>query len=76
MQTKLWTIVRFPDGTWSGGGKPSDMDYKNCEVYRIPGTSYEDARRKAQGVRSRLAKKEAALPTQAEPYYKKVSSKQ
>ncbi len=68
MATMLWTVVRFPNGSWSGGGKASDPDYEDCEVYRIPAESLPTATNKAQGVRSRLNKKGATLPTQAEPY--------
>lgn len=67
MESRLWTVVRFPDGSWSGGGKPSEPDYEHCEVYRIPAESLEKAKKKAQSVRSRLVKTGSALPSQSSP---------
>lgn len=63
-----YTIVRFPAGDWSGGGKPDDPDYALCEVYIIPADSYDKAKKKAQAVRARLLKNGAPLPSQASPY--------
>jgi len=68
MEPKIWTIVRFPVGVWSGGGKRSDPDYAECEVYMIPSDSMEKAKKKAQSARARLLRKGEALPTQAAPY--------
>lgn len=68
MTVRTWTIVRFPAGVWSGGGKPSDPDYGDCEVYLIPADSLDKAKSKAQGVRSRMVKKGGDLPTQASPF--------
>lgn len=51
-----WTVVRFPDGSWSYGGKPTDPDYKNCEVWQIAADSPEKAVKKAQAKRSRAAR--------------------
>lgn len=52
MVEQLWTVVRFPNGSWSTGGKPTDPDYAECEVWKIHATSREAATRKAQGRRS------------------------
>lgn len=30
-----WTVARFPDGSWTTGGKPNDPDYANCEVFEV-----------------------------------------
>lgn len=68
MDTRLWTVVRFPAGVWSTGGKPSSPDYEDCEVYQIPADSREKATKKAQAVRSRLVKKGSPLPTQNAPF--------
>lgn len=68
MKMNRQTIVRFPAGSWSGGGNPEDPDYAMCEVYVIQAPSFEKAKKRAQSVRAQLRKKGAALPTQASPY--------
>jgi|MCNG01.1.fsa_nt_gb hypothetical protein len=68
METRIWTIGRFPAGVWSGGGSRNDPDYSQCEVYLIPAESLDKAKKKAQAVRARLVKKGSTLPTQAVPY--------
>jgi hypothetical protein len=68
MESRLWTVGRYPAGVWSTGGKPSDSDYECCEVYQIQADSREKATKKAQAVRARLVKKGSPLPTQSEPY--------
>ena len=35
MANKVWTVVRFTNGSWSYGGKPTDPSYVACEVFRI-----------------------------------------
>lgn len=65
---KLWTVVRFPVGSWSGGGSPNDVDYAESEIYLIPAESLGQATKKAQAIRGRLIKKGAELPSQAAPY--------
>jgi len=30
---KLWTVVRFPDGSWSYGGRQNSPEYENCEKW-------------------------------------------
>jgi len=59
MAVQLWTVVRFPNGSWSTGGKPNDQDYAECEVWQIPATSRQAATKAAQARRSR-AKRVAA----------------
>lgn len=54
---QLWTVVRFPNGSWSYGGKPTDPDYAECETWQISATSAEKAVKKAQAKRSRDRKK-------------------
>ena len=68
MELRLWTVVRFPAGVWSGGGSRNDPDYADCEVYQIPAESLDKAKRKAQAIRARLVKKGTELPNQSEPY--------
>jgi hypothetical protein len=48
MKTLLWTVVRFPDGSWSYGGRMDDPAYALCEKWRIEATSGEEAKKKAQ----------------------------
>lgn len=50
---KLWTVARFPNGSWSYGGKPTDPDYANCEIFRISAATGESAKKKAQSKWSR-----------------------
>ena len=50
---KLWTVARFPNGSWSYGGKPTDPDYAECEVFRIAAVEGKAAVKKAQAKRSR-----------------------
>src|SRR3546814_13207442 len=48
MKEQVWTIVRFPDGSWSYGGKPSDSAYEFCEKWRIPAVEAKQAVKLAQ----------------------------
>lgn len=59
---KLWTVVRFPSGSWSYGGSPEDPAYSECEIYRIPAFTAKQAVRKAQSKRSRDLKKQRQEP--------------
>lgn len=68
MESRIWTVVRFPAGVWSGGGSRKDPDYSECEVYLIPAENLDKAKKKAQAVRARLVKKGSTLPTQGVPY--------
>lgn len=51
----LWTVVRFPDGSWSYGGSPTSPDYAMCDVWQIKAPTPTIAIRRAQG-RYRRAK--------------------
>jgi len=53
----LWTVARFPDGSWSTGGKPTDPDYAECEVWQIEANSRQEATKKAQAKRSNEQRK-------------------
>lgn len=58
-EPRFWTVVRFPNGSWSYGGRPNDPDYALCEVFRISARDGQDAVKKAQSQRSRNKRKEA-----------------
>ncbi|SBW84439.1 hypothetical protein PVE_R2G0412 [Pseudomonas veronii 1YdBTEX2] len=67
--SRNWTVVRFPNGSWSYGGSPSDPDYSECEIYSIDAVSPEAAVKSAQSKRSssvrkakRQAEKDASRP--------------
>lgn len=49
----MFTVVRFPNGSWSYGGRPDDPDYSECEVYQVEAASSKKAVQKAQSKRSR-----------------------
>jgi len=57
-----WTVARFPNGSWSTGGKPNSVDYENCEVFVVEAESRESATKKAQAKRSRQRKRDGLLP--------------
>ena len=64
----LWTVVRFPNGSWSSGGKPTDPDYAQCEIWRIEASNRTEAVKKAQAKRSRDARKvKAAAQNKGKP---------
>lgn len=65
----IWTVVRFPNGSWSYGGRPNDPDYEDCEVYRVLAQHAKQAVKKAQSKRSRLVSKQQPLPTAIAPLY-------
>ena len=63
---RLWTVARFPNGSWSFGGKVDDPAYSESEVFRIPAFNGKEAIKKAQGQRRRdLKKKEKAQTMEA-----------
>lgn len=53
MTDRSWLVVRFPNGSWSYGGKESDPDYEECEKYRVEASDPKAAIKKAQARRSR-----------------------
>jgi len=58
----LWTVARFPNGSWTTGGRPDSPDYAQCEVWQIEASSRHEATKKAQAKRAaqqRKLKKEA-----------------
>lgn len=58
----LWTVVRFPNGSWSTGGKPTDPDYAMCEIWQVEADSREKATKKAQAKRSAAQRKKKVTP--------------
>ena len=60
MMERLWTVARFPNGSWSYGGKPTAPEYEHCEVWQIAADTAKEAMRKAQAKRRRELKKRAA----------------
>lgn len=57
-----WTVARFPSGNWSAGGKPTDPDYAECEVFVVDAPNCEAAKKKAQSKRSRMRRGSGLLP--------------
>jgi hypothetical protein len=62
----LWTVVRFPNGSWSYGGKPDAPDYAECEVWRIDAGDGKSAVRKAQTQRYNASRRKKVEPVGAE----------
>lgn len=52
MFERQWTVVRFPDGSWSYSGAPDSPDYADCEVFLAVAHSGNAAVKKAQSRRS------------------------
>ena len=57
MPDTLWTVARFPDGSWTYGGPPDSPDYEFCTVYQIKASTPTVAIRRAQGRYRRAQKK-------------------
>lgn len=53
MRGQLWTVARYPNGTWDTGGKPNDPSYEYAEVFQVIADSRDAAKKKAQAKRSR-----------------------
>lgn len=32
---RTFTVVRFPSGVWSWGGRRDDIEYAECDVWRV-----------------------------------------
>lgn len=60
MTSTLWTVVRFPNGSWSTGGTPDSPGYEDCEIWQIEASTREAATKKAQARRARLQRAKAA----------------
>lgn len=57
-----WTVARFPNGSWTTGGKVSSPDYQDCEVFSIDAPDRETAIRRAQSKRTRQRRADGHLP--------------
>ena len=57
---RIWTVARFPNGSWSYGGRPDSPDYEHCEVWQIEAKYPMDAVKKAQAKRRRDNRKKTA----------------
>ena len=62
----IWTVARFPNGSWTTGGKPHDPGYSECEVWQVMATSRAAATKIAQGKRYRERLKRASQPAPKE----------
>jgi len=62
----LWPVVRFPNGSWSYGGKPTDPAYQGCEVWQIEAPRAKVAISRARARRSNALKKMAAMEKAAD----------
>lgn len=60
MMQRMWTVARFPSGMWSTGGSPNDPEYACCEVFHVIAKSRDEAKRKAQSMRSNAIRKKKA----------------
>lgn len=71
MKTQSWTVVRFPNGSWSYGGKPSDPDYSQCEIFVVEASTPEAAKKQAQARHAaaiRKSEREAAKQLQGKSH--------
>lgn len=51
MESKVWTVVRHPNGMWGTGGRPDDQAYIEAEVFRVIANGREQAKKRAQAMR-------------------------
>ena len=69
--TRTWTVVRFPNGDWSFGGKADDPAYSECEKWQIEAFTSSQAITKAKSRRyldqrnKALAPNDAVIPSKA-----------
>jgi hypothetical protein len=54
-----WTVARFPNGSWTTGGKPDDPAYAECEVFVVYAKDRDVAKRTAQSQRQRSIRRVA-----------------
>ena len=52
----IWTVARFPNGSWTTGGRPDDPAYSECEVWRVEARNRDEAKQKAQALRRKAIK--------------------
>lgn len=56
---RSWTVVRFPNGSWSYGGRLHSPDYELCEKWSIAAPTAKDAVKKAQALRRQELRRQA-----------------
>lgn len=61
MMERLWTVVRFPNGSWSSGENRRTQTMSIARFGQIDAATAKAAVRKAQAKRSRDLKKHAAM---------------
>ena len=59
---KIWTVVRFPNGSWSYGGNPTSPGYEECEIFEVTAADGKAAVKKAQAKRSRENRRPVGYP--------------
>lgn len=59
MKERLWTVARFPNGSWSTGGKPDCTDYELCSVYSVLADSENEAKSKGQSMHRKAMRQKA-----------------
>lgn len=62
MTQQLWTVARFPNGSWTTGGGPDDPIYELSEVFQVMAGSRKHATQKARSQRARRLNKEKLKP--------------
>lgn len=61
MKERLWTVARFPNGSWSTGGKPDCPDYELCSVYRVLAVGEKEAKSKGQAMHRKAMRQQAKV---------------
>jgi len=57
MSMQMWTVARYPNGSWDTGGRMDDPGYAECEVFRVAAESRDQAKKKAQAERRKNLRK-------------------
>lgn len=54
---QMWTVARYPNGSWDTGGRMDNPDYAECEVFRVAAEGRDQAKKKAQAERRKNLRK-------------------
>lgn len=65
---KLWTVVRFPDGSWSYGGRLDSPEYALCEKWSTFAVDGKTAVKLTQRRRQNERKRAARISAKQEPF--------
>lgn len=57
MSMQMWTVARYPNGSWDTGGRMDNPDYAECEVFRVAAEGRDQAKKKAQAERRKNLRK-------------------